>query len=178
MRYKLCSSLMMPRPFARFSLAGLFIAISVVCAVLGWVANNKGNKRHRTIMRLQRPGIGLFFEHQGAGLDRYYPNARPPGSALKKRLFGEFSQARVFQIEAHPESRFTDADAKEITVFQELDWLAVSGSRLTDRGLRHLESMVNLGRLDIEECAVTQQGVARLRLALPNTKIYSDFDNN
>jgi len=91
---------------------------------------------------------------------------------------GEYSQSRVIQIEVVPPAKFTDSDCQMITVFQELDWLAASGTELTDEGLKHLGSISNLGRLDVEQCRITGQAVAKLRRALPNTAIYSDFDVN
>jgi len=93
-----------------------------------------------------------------------------------KRLFGEYYQTRVFQIEVVPPGKFTDSDCKVITVFKELDWLAASGTDLTDEGLKQLRALSNLGRLDVEGCRITDQAVAKLRRALPNTAIYSDFD--
>jgi len=149
--------------------------IGVHLIVLGAVTN-EGWNRHRAIVKLQRAGIGLFFEHQGARTRAYDPNARPPGWWLAKRVCGEYSQSRVIQIEVVPPAKFTDSDCQMITVFKELDWLAASGTQLTDEGLKHLGSITNLGRLDVEQCRVTKQGVARLRRALPNTAVYSDFD--
>ena len=165
------------RRLLRFSLSGLFIAVSVICVALAWGVN-EGRRRHRTIVNLQRAGVGLFFEHQGALSGTYYPDAKPPGLPFMKQLLGEYYNTRVIQIEAVPLGRLTDSDAKEITVFQELDWLAANGSELTDEGLKHLAALRNLGRLDVERCRITPGGIAELRRALPKADVYSDFGKN
>jgi 16S rRNA C1402 (ribose-2'-O) methylase RsmI len=90
-------------------------------------------------------------------------------------MLGEYYNTRVIQIETVPLGKFSDSDAKEIKVFQELDWLAANDSELTDEGLKHLAALRNLGRLDVERCRVTREGIAELRRALPKTDIYSDF---
>jgi hypothetical protein len=158
----------------RFRLSGLFIAVSVICVGLAWGVN-EGRRRHRTIVNLQREGVGLFFKHQGAGTGTYRPNAKPPGLPFIKQMLGEYYNTRVIQIETVPLGKFSDSDAKEIKVFQELDLLAANDSELTDEGLKHLAALRNLGRLDVERCRVTREGIAELRRALPKTDIYSDF---
>lgn len=163
------------RRLMRFSLSGLLIAMSMICIALAWGVN-EGRRRHRTIVNLQRSGLVLFFEHQGAGTGTYYSNAEPPGSPFFKQLFGEYYDSRVIQIEAVPSSPFTDAHADQIRVFQELDWLAANDSTLTDEGLKCLAALRHLGRVDVERCRITPAGVAELRRALPNTDIYSDYD--
>lgn len=134
----------------QFSLAGLFATVALFSAACGWVVNCEGSRRHRAIASLQRPGVSLWFEHQGAGTNSYRPNAVPPGTAFMKRLLGEYCETRVIQIEVVSPGTFTDADAKTAAVFQELDWLAINDSKITDEGLRHLESLTQLGRLDVE----------------------------
>jgi hypothetical protein len=75
-----------------------------------------------------------------------------------------------------PPDGFTDVEAREVTVLTELDWLAISGSRITDKGLEDIAGLNHLGRLDIEGCKVSKEGVNRLRRALPHTNIFSDYD--
>lgn len=165
------------RRLLRFSLSGMFIAVSVICVAFAWGVN-EGRRRHRTVVNLQRAGAGLFFEHQGATTGTCYPNAKPPGLLFVKQLLGEYYNTRVIQIEVVPPGKFTDADAKEICVFQELDWLAANDSELTDEGLKQLAALRNLGRVDVERCRVTPTGIAELRRALPKTDVYSDSGKN
>jgi hypothetical protein len=175
MRYHL-RSVMKDQRILQFSLAGLFVFVSLFSVACGWVVNCEGSKRHRAIVKLQRPGVVLWFEHQGAGANFYRPDAKPPGTVFMKRLLGEYCESRVIQIEVVPPGTFTDADAATVAVFKELDWLAINGSKITDEGLGHLESLQQLGRLDVEGCRLSSSGIAQLRKTLPDTDIYSDFD--
>src|SRR5687768_5713084 len=120
----------------RYRLRSLLLGIFLVGAMLGWLVNSPASKRHRAIVRLQRPGVGMWFEHQGAGTGTYIDNAKPPGTALMRRLCGEYCQTRVIQLEVVPPGKFTDDDAEAIAIFQELDWLAINDSEITDRGLK------------------------------------------
>jgi hypothetical protein len=176
MQFRLRTLSIRHRLFMRFSLAGLFVFVTLFSAACGWLVNCEGSRRHRAIASLQRPGVGLFFEHQGAGANVYRPDAKPPGTVFMKRLLGEYYETSVIQIEVLPSGNFTDADTKTVAVFKELDWLAINDSKITDEGLRHLESLKQLGRLDVEGCRLSSTGIARLRKALPNTDVYSDFD--
>jgi hypothetical protein len=53
-----------------------------------------------------------------------------------------------------------------------LEALDLTGTNVTDKGLRHLEHMSNLQILALTDCPnITDAGVSRLRKALPNCKI-------
>src|SRR5258706_39786 len=105
-------------------------------------------------------------------------NGEPPGSLVLKQVFGEFYATRIDQIELLNPEAFTDVEAREVAVFIELDWLAISGSRITDKGLEDIARLKHLGRLDIEGCKVSKEAVKQLRRALPDTNIFSDDDRN
>jgi hypothetical protein len=107
----------------------------------------------------------------------FHPEGRPPGPSLLKRALGEYYASSVYRVELRSPERFTDEQAAQAAVFKEMDWLAISDSRVTDAGLKHIATLKSLGRLDIEGCLVSEEAVRELRRALPKTAIYSDFDD-
>jgi hypothetical protein len=162
------------RHWYQFSLWSVFVLMTTLGIFMAWGVH-EGGRRHRAIVRLQKVGASMAFRHsfnEGA----YDDNGQPPGSQCLKQLFGEFYATRVDRIELASPERFTDVEAREVTVLAELDWLAISGSRITDRGLMDIAKVKQLGRLDIEKCNVSQGAVNQLRHALPHTNIFSDYD--
>ena len=163
------------RRWYQFSLRALLIGVAAVCAVFAW-GIQVGGRRHQIICRLQKEGAGLAFRHQFDDSGTYLPSAKPPGMSVLKLVFGEFYAAQVRSIELARPKAFTDAEAREVAHLSELNWLAISNSEITDRGLEHLAKLRNLGRLDIEGCHVSKGAVQRLGETLPATRIFSDYE--
>ncbi len=83
--------------------------------------------------------------------------------------------ARVRGLEALClwETAVTDEGLAELTRLLNLHVFCLRGTAFTDAGLRHLEGMRGLTSLDLRACPnTTDVGVARLKKALPNCKIY------
>ena len=53
--------------------------------------------------------------------------------------------------------------------------LVLQGTKVSDVGLARLEAFKQLRTLDVRDTAVTAQGIAKLRMALPECKVKSDF---
>jgi hypothetical protein len=69
-------------------------------------------------------------------------------------------------------TQITDQGLRTVSGLRTLTGLRLFGTVVTDEGLRHLESMSNLEWLDLQLCPkVTDEGVARLRKALPKCQI-------
>jgi hypothetical protein len=70
-------------------------------------------------------------------------------------------------------TRITDKSLREVSFLPELKYLALYETYITDKGLSHLERLSNLQILHLRKCPnVTDEGVARLKKALPNCDIY------
>ncbi len=70
------------------------------------------------------------------------------------------------------DTAITDAALPELTRLSDLKTLYLCSESITDVGLRHLEGMGGLIRLELNKCPnVTDEGIARLKKALPNCKI-------
>jgi len=163
-------------PPSTFSLRTLILAVSVVCVALAWGVN-EGRKRNAAVLALQKAGVIVEFRHR---FDErgFHPSGKPPGSPLLKQILGEYYASSVYVVEAREPELFTDREAAQVALFEEMDWLAIQSSRITDAGLKHFGRLKSLGRLDIEGCAVSEQAVNDLSRALPNTSIFSDYGLN
>lgn len=66
-------------------------------------------------------------------------------------------------------TRVTDNHVKKLTGLRDL---RLSGTSITDAGLDHLTELTDLRTLELNDTAVTDQAVNKLRVALPDCKIY------
>jgi hypothetical protein len=81
-------------------------------------------------------------------------------------------QARRLQWLYLDNSDVTDAGLPELTALRHLEGLSLDVTDVSDAGLRHLEGMSSLRSLHLRQCPyVTDEGVARLKRALPNCLI-------
>lgn len=61
----------------------------------------------------------------------------------------------------------TDAGLARLTALSELEWLTLSGTRITNAGLAHLHRLASLKGLMLANTQVDQTGIAALRTTLP-----------
>ncbi|MBI1249642.1 hypothetical protein GC197_17595 [bacterium] len=70
-----------------------------------------------------------------------------------------------------------DESVKKLPVLTNLEILFLLGTNITDASVEPLSQMKSLKELYVEETAITPEGVAKLRAALPDTKIMSSGDD-
>lgn len=95
-----------------------------------------------------------------------------------------FNDTAVNQMPALPklvklnlkDTQVTDAGLEALPELPSLEWLNLFGTDITDAGLDSLKRYTSLDKLYLTGTNVTEAGVAKLRAALPDTKVYSDFD--
>jgi hypothetical protein len=68
-----------------------------------------------------------------------------------------------------------DADLVELSTLRQISYLDLRNSSVTDAGIAHLETMPQLRYVDLAGAKVTLEGVAKLKRALPECQITSDF---
>ena len=159
----------------QFSLRTLMVVMTMLAVWTGWTVS-KVKRMQRAIASVEWLGGFIAYKHQWRD-GEFLPNARPPASNWMRLLFGERYGAEPVEIQlfACPQMRaaeFTDAEAAAISQLEELTWLVLMDTKLTDAGLRHLHRLTKLGRLDVEGTLVTEVGVADLKRVLPNCKVY------
>jgi hypothetical protein len=70
-------------------------------------------------------------------------------------------------------TQVTSAGLKDLGALKRLQTLFLGGTQVTDAGLKELTNLKRLTYLELYDCVrVTDAGVAELRKALPNCKIY------
>ena len=72
-------------------------------------------------------------------------------------------------------TRVTDAGLAEVARISTLEELSLLRDQVTDVGLTHLSNLKALRRLDVRTTQVTEPGIARLKQAIPDCKIVSDY---
>lgn len=107
--------------------------------------------------------------------DEYFVNVaeaffdKPSHRVLSDAMFHEFSGTIRSQNLPRPRGlvfadvRITDAALKELSTFPNLTSLhIINCPGVTDEGLKHLEPLTKLRRLDLRGSSITDQGLARL----------------
>ena len=170
-------SMLKPRwRWAQFSLATMFVVVTVICVWLT-MACSRNNQKHRAITAIENVGGSISYDYQWGTSGAFLADAKPPGPQCLRYLFGELYCAELVEIQlfsaphSHP-SEFTDAEAAKLGALSRLRWLVLMDTAVTDAGLQHLRDLGNLERLDLEGAMVTDAGVDELQRALPNCKIY------
>jgi len=83
-------------------------------------------------------------------------------------LLRHFAELRRLHLQS---TAITDRAARSLAGLEHLHYLNLYGTRVGDEGLKSLESMKSLRRLYLWQTPVTMDGVARLRLALPELEV-------
>jgi hypothetical protein len=118
------------------------------------------------------PGYGekdIVKRIEGAG-------GRAGGNHSDVRMAPSTSDADLCDLCELPSLRCLELFDKGMSTLSNLRWLEdlrIKRAGITDEGLRHFEAMANLRNLYLPNCPnVTDEGIARLKKALPNCKIY------
>jgi hypothetical protein len=144
-----------------------------VSMVPPWLVAESAKTQHKVlaIRRVEELGGSISYDYQWSKSGTWLPDATPPGHPWLKRLYGDYYAVNPVEIQlfaggsAAKRSRrstpedFTDSDARLISVLEEVRWLVLQDTGLTDVGLQHLRRISNLERLDIEGTHVTRRGV-------------------
>ena len=136
-------------------------------------------RRARAVAMIDKCGGTVIYDYQWSPSKAWLPNAVPPGPKWLRQLLGDKFRANAVEVQlfAGPKKRpevFTDAEAKQLSVLTEVQWLVLMDTNLTDAGLKHLSSLKKLERLDLEGTPVTEAGVQKLHRALPKVRIFYD----
>jgi internalin A len=69
-------------------------------------------------------------------------------------------------------TQVTDAGLKELASLKKLRTLVLQKTKVTDAGLKELASCKQLRVVDLQKTSVTEAGVEELQMALPSCNIY------
>ncbi len=91
--------------------------------------------------------------------------AKKPTGELTKADLGKVTRLRLSG------TQITDKGLKEVAKLPNLEDLLLTGTKITDAGLKELAKLQKLTILDLDFTKITKTGVAELRKALPNCNI-------
>jgi hypothetical protein len=74
------------------------------------------------------------------------------------------------------DTKITDAGLRHLQDLRQLEYLDLSGTKITDAGLVHLQGLHRLRNLALYTTQVSDRGIEKLRQALTECAIYSDYD--
>lgn len=128
----------------RFSLATMFVAVTVLCVVLAVIARRAEQERRAVALIEKRGGTIVYdFQYQPTGLHDY--DATPPCPKWVENLIGIHYFARVAVVSLY-RSDVRDDDLIEVGNLSGLRELLLEGCPVTNSGLKHLQ---NLKRLEV-----------------------------
>ena len=154
----------------RYSLRGLFVAMTLCCVLLGlWSAFvNPFRQQAESLAVLRRLSVEVrTYPAQGAAWQRW----------LVTTMLGDDAFVEVEGIELRG-PRIDDAAIKELSGLRQLRSLTLEQTGVTDAGLSVLKSMHDLQDLTLSYSLVTDRGIEQLKslpklatLKLTGTKI-------
>jgi len=148
------------RRWAQFSLATMFVVMTVLCVWLAVVVN-RAHQQRDAVAAIRALGGAVMYDYDFDAAGVQIRNAEPPGPAWLRRLLGvDFrSRATWVYLAGAPT---TDADLVHLRNLPELNWLHVGNKPITDAGLAHLARCTKLESLDLGGTEITDLGLNSL----------------
>jgi hypothetical protein len=149
------------RKLMRFSMRTLVVLVLVIGGGMGWLVRCAKVQRAAVSAITGIGGSVMYNWEWNKG--RSYPGGPPSVPKwLSDRIgidyFGHITSVWLFAI-----SKETDAALVPVTRFAQLQWLSVTGSKVSDDGLAQLEGMTSLSRLDLDYTQITDAGLPHLK---------------
>jgi hypothetical protein len=156
------------RRWAQFSLATMFVVLTVLCVGLALVVV-PAERQRRAVAAIEAVGgrVGYF------GLDQK-ASAAFPRPFLRRWLSRDyFDEVEWVDLAG---TKVTDTELAVVQVLTGLVGLTLDGTQVTDAGLSRLDGLKGLKKLWLfrnEFTQVSDAGLAQLRQRLPNCRIQS-----
>ncbi|MBI1901073.1 MAG: hypothetical protein HYS13_08180 [Planctomycetia bacterium] len=183
----------MRRRWLRYSLRTLLVLVFVASVGFAWLAAkvNQGREQAALVEHVQQLGGTVFYDFQvtetPGGPEPDATRTRAGNECLRRWLGNDvfdkvvgvrFSSQYLgttpgtsVQIGNTMICKNAEAELRRLEPFADLEWLDLSCSELTDASVDQLVKFQKLRRLELSATHVTEDGLARLRTALPNCKI-------
>jgi hypothetical protein len=153
------------RKWYLLSIRGAMLLILFFGLGLGWLgrAVHRANEQRRAVAAVRKSGGMVLYDHQFSA-----PRGRPNPSGwgwvptwLRDRLGDDFfHDVKTVQFFSRP---VTDDDLAPLATFDRLEELSISGSPITDAGLRHIAGLGELRTVSLfDDRGLTDAGVAHL----------------
>jgi hypothetical protein len=138
------------RRWAQFSLATMFLVVSLLCVGLALVVG-PAERQRRAVAAIEALG----------GQVLYAPSHKGTSDAFLRRWLARdyFDEIREVSLGG---TQVTDADLDDLQALKGLKWIWLVNTQITDAGLAHLHRLTALKSLDLNGTQVTDAGLAHL----------------
>lgn len=165
------------RRWFRFSLATMFLVLTIGCIALGWIVNRAHNQR-QIVARIRAAEGSVWYQSEeyvrGPNFERIYH--KPAGPKWLHDVLGIDYFDYVTTIHTG-NLMLTDRDLAQMSAFSKLRMLRIEDSPITSGGVRHLARLKQLEDISLHHTRVDDEGLRYLakcplyRLDLSQTKI-------
>jgi hypothetical protein len=154
-----------PKPKRRwfqFSLRTLLVFVLLVSIGMSWFAARmtKARRQKKAVQAIERAGGMVSYDYQGDG-PFGDPHAQPPVLKWARELLGDDFFCDVVMVAIVADKDFDD-QASHLKALAGIKTLVLTGSQVTDAGLKHMEGLTKLERLSLGGSQVTGAGLGHL----------------
>jgi hypothetical protein len=159
---RLTDGTVMPRGrFFRFSIRTLLVAIAGLSIWLG-IQTHRAREQRAALERIRRLGGAVRFDYQHDESGDFHDDANPPGPAwLRRTIGGEYFDEVVYVYLSF--SKVTDDDLRLFRSLPEVETLWLSNTGVSDVGMAHLAGLQKLKHLFLQDTKVGDDGLAHLK---------------
>lgn len=179
------------RPWFRFSLRSLLIAMTVLCLLIGFKVKEMRDRR-ASLAAVDAVGGASKILIEGPewlrkliGDEKAFHNVGSVSLSSSRTdydlildldnelrdIIPHLNKFSYFHKLNLASSSVTDKGLSHLKDITHLEELNISGTEISDSGLEILEKIESLQRLNIRNTKVTPNGVAKFQKALPNCKV-------
>jgi hypothetical protein len=184
---KLISMLTPKRRWAQFSLASMFVVVTVLCVSLS-VLVNRAHRQRDAVAAIEAIGGSVGYTQPSQKTSEAFPK-KFLRRWLSRDYFDEVRNVNLVDTQimdaglAHlqgltalqwlnlSETQVTDAGLAHLQGLTGMRSVYLRGTHVTDAGLAHLQGLTGLRLVDLRGAQVTDAGLAQLQQALPNCAI-------
>jgi hypothetical protein len=151
---KLLSMLTPKRRWAQFSLATMFVVVTVLCVWLSVVVN-RAHRQRDAVAAIEALGGHIIYTKPGEEASETFP--KPFLRRWLSRYY--FDDVRAVLLAG---TQVTDAGLAHLHSLTGLQALSLMGTQATDSGLAHLQGLTGLRQLWLRDTQVTDAGLIHL----------------
>jgi hypothetical protein len=157
-----------PLRWYQYRLRTLLIAMTLLAAWMAYVSHH-ARQQKLAVEKIRALGGTVQYDYQkdkiqlgGEEYSRYDPQAMPPGPEWLRNFIGNDYFQNVVYVSLSKTS-VTDDELAILENFPGLEGLSISQTKITSFGLVHLEGLKNLESLSLENTLIDDNGLAHIK---------------
>ena len=149
----------------RFSLRTLLIVVVLLSLPLGWFAlkMREAARQRKAMEAIREAGGDVFYDYQLTGDLFFEENAEPHAPAWLRKLGGDGIFADIVCVHFSYREDVGDVVWEDLKGLTKLESLTLSGTQVSDAGLRNLKGLTRLEYLGLANTHVTDAGLENLK---------------